>query len=52
MEYKIKYANGWDVYSRSERNDTWDWEQSFPTLEEAARWLYVEYGYNVEILAF
>lgn len=50
-EWKIKYANGWDVYSR-ERGEDWGWERTFPTFEAAAKWLYDECGYSVEVIAF
>lgn len=50
-EYKIKYAGMWDVYCDGfyGEGEEWRWERSFKTFEDAAKWLYDECGYQVEV---
>lgn len=46
-DWKVQYADGWDIYYRE--GEEWRWRRSFSKFEDAAKYLYDEYGYSLEV---
>lgn len=45
--WKVQYANDWGIYYRE--GEEWRWRRSFSKFEDAAKYLYDEYGYSLEV---